>query len=536
MGSLGTVAPETGVSTGSLSRMGIFFREPLTAAAVRPLVYNSSRALIASARRMDKAKETTSGQKYRAWQAAAWEAYDAVGEIHYGFNLLANTFSRLRIYPGAVVDSDEVPVPVSENKELDSRLKERASALVADLVSSDFSSQARTFALNMAVAGECLLMQFPGSDGSDPTWEFKSTEEIRVEADKITQRKDGRSTDLAVRRGGEWTPDLAVGRIWRQHPRFTEEPDSSMKALETPITELLLLSKLIRNVSRASLNAGVLFVPDGITVMGATSAAAEQVVDSEGNVYTEAAVEDANQFVTELIDSMVTPITEDDATSSVVPSVLTGPSELGAAIRHITFDRKTDEWLSSRADRALERIMQGIDIPKEIVTGLAQVKYSNAVVIDQNFWKTAIEPLALTLCDALTDIYLRPILKAEGFTDEQIEKVCVWYDPSEIVTSPDQSGDATEGYDKYVLNAATWRRLHGFAETDAPSEKELAVQMLLAKGNLPEDVVSALLDVALPGIMKSARESGSEGRVPESAGDILDPSAPVDIAEGGQNG
>lgn len=523
--------------------MGFFTREtplPVTGGGQQRAVagpYGARRGIVASARPIDKRKlssTNTQGLTPREWQSGAWDGYDQIGEIHYGFNHLADTFSRVRIYGGVITDPSEAPVGLAEAgpEIVPSEVKRKAEAILRELTEADFSSMARTFALNISVAGECLLLQVPQDnnevgEAKPGAWIIRSTDEVVVTADTISLKPErgkksgtGNGVVIAKKRDGEWTPDIPIGRIWRKHPRHSDDPDSSMRAIAEPIDELLLLSKLIRTTTRARLNAGILFVPDGVTSMGAT--AAEATVEADGTVVMdEPAIGDENAFITELVDAMTQPITDEDAVSSVVPSVLTGAADLADKIKHITMDRKTDEWLSSRSDRALERIMQGIDIPKDIVTGLANVKYANAVVIDQNFWKTSIEPLALLLVDAFTDIYLRPRLIADGVSESDAMRVCVWYDPSEIVTAADQGDDATTGYEKMLLNGAAWRRVHGFSEEDAPKEEELAFQLLVSKGTLPEDVTSALLRQVLPKIIGQAREAGAEGRVPDSAQQLL---------------
>lgn len=871
--------------------MGVIFRDPRVppvpgdgSRRAQTTKYGANRPIVASARKLTKTEMNMLADKPRAyheWQKDAWVGYDRIGEIHYGFNLLANTFSRVRVYGAAITTTDEPPVILSqarENGKVSSDLARLTEEIMSDLVRSDFSSHARNFALNLCVGGECLLLELPAADGSERSeWVIRSTDEVKVERDMVrvipraelagSAGQGNGDRILSVRKGGKWTPEVNIGRIWRQHPRYTDEPDSSMRSLADSIEELLLLSRLIRNASRSRLNAGMLFVPDGLSVIGGTEAVEEPAVDLMGNPTSETAVADGNAFLSDLMDSMVTPIEDESAPSAVVPMVVTGEGDLGNQIKHLTFERNSDEWLASRADRALERILQGIDMPKELVSGLANVKYaltedaeiltkrgwkkhsevvvgedvytlnhvsgvgewqpitdvtvhphdgpvyrmessthfsmstdthrwptvkvgkkvvpgterrwattgggftstdrvetaaacvntpsfvtysddfvrlvaaytsdghinnerawlsktyncrnsnavaeltnlaevldsaskvykhntmtpdgvdvvegvsirlgaamsealwavapgrekavrpefvatltaeqlelfldtmialgdgnfingdkalrrywqtepsrleavamagvlagytvrwlpspllphdgpvkraqpcwgitltkkrtrfsphaierhgnaewvhytgnvwcpttpnttwlarqngkvfftgnSNAMVINDNLYKTHVEPLALMFVDALTDIYLRPMLIARGTPPEDADRVCVWYDPSEIVTRPDQSTDADNGFDRYLLSGEAWRKMHGFSELDAPDEKELAIQLLLAKGNLPEDVTSSLLQVAFPKIMATSREQNLQGRetpFPDSASDIL---------------
>jgi hypothetical protein len=179
----------------------------------------------------------------------------------------------------------------------------------------------------------------------------------------------------------------------------------------------------------------------------------------------------------------------------------TGPGELGAQIKHITFARQSDEWLVGRMENIMNRILQGIDMPKEIVTGMQRVRYSNAVVIDEGMYKANIEPLALVFVDALTQVYLRPVLKAQGFTDAELDNIVVWYDPSEIVTRPNKEDEATQGTDRLLLSPAAWRREHGYPESDAPDEEDLSVMLLNKMTALPPEVITKLLQKSMPTIL-----------------------------------
>jgi hypothetical protein len=502
--------------------MGIFTRdtprtpEPDRRAKPQPAkaaAYNALRPITASTERI-KVKEMQPGSRpWEIWQTDAWVGYERVGEIHYGFNLVGSILSRIRLYAAAMLDPEQAPTSVLEAADkgkIDQDLAKAAQEIMLEFNTSNFSSKVRSFALNMNVAGEVYFMQMPDSG----EWVFKSTKEVRVEQNSILYQP---------LRGGEQKqlpPNTYIARVWREHPEYSREPDSSLMSLTDSIEELLMLQRLVRSATRSRLNAGLLYIPDGITVPSAT------VADSsaEGEEAEPATVDPGNAFIAELMDSMVTPVSDEGSASSVVPMVVTGPSDLGTSIRHITFERTSDEWLVNRAERSLERILQGIDVPKEMVAGLAAVKYSNAVVIDDNLYKANIEPLALTLSDATTEMYLRPRLKQRGFEDAEINRIVVWYDPSQIVTRPNQSDEVTVGFEHFLVGPKAWRRENGLAETDAPTEQELALMLLASKGVLPPDTTVSLLNVALPGVLKAEREQNiaeSPVPMPDSAQQIL---------------
>lgn len=486
-------------------------------AQARP--YRTLRPITASAVAVTKSDhKSTESRSYTEWQNVAWAHYERIGEVHFGFNLVANVFSRIRMYAASVVDYDQVPTPLSEVEEdkIDGDLSRRADAIMSALVGESMASAImRPFALNFAVPGECYLTHIP-----EEGWSIKSTSEITM-TDRgfkyATTRGSGGNTSSNAK---NLPMSTYVARIWRQHPRWSKEPDSSMVGVADACEELLMLSRLVRSTARSRLNAGVLFIPDGLQVASSTEIGPNDVLDGD-----DAMPSQGTEFVDQLIESMVTPISDESSVASVVPMVVTGPTEYADKIKHITLDRASDEWLVSRADRALDRILQGIDLPKDIVAGLSNVKYMNAIVIDESLYKAHIEPMAIVLADALTDVYLRPLLKQAGFSEEDVNRIAVWYDPTEVVVRPNRSQDATTGVDHFYLSPSVWRREHGFSDTDAPTEEELASMLVTAKGQLPPDITAALFQQLLPEILGAKRDENVSNQVvefPSSARDMLE--------------
>jgi hypothetical protein len=215
---------------------------------------------------------------------------------------------------------------------------------------------------------------------------------------------------------------------------------------------------------------------------------------------------------------MTTPIRDEESASAVVPLIIRGPAELGDAIKQFKFERSFDPALAQRADRVLERILQGLDVPKDVVTGLANVKYSNALQIDESLYKAHIEPLMLLSVDSLTVVYLRPYLIANGFDPEEVSKIVVWYDPSSVATRNDRAADANEGFDRNAISYNTWRRAHGFSDADAPTSNELAIKMLFERGAVTPELTEALLATIAPEIMqgvRAAQQASSVAPIPE---------------------
>ena len=459
-----------------------------------------------------KARRTASSS---AWQGEAWEYYDAIGEVKYAFNLVASVVSRIRLYAAVIDNPAETPVAVRNTDSIDQRLANAAERALARLDSA-YGGQAgmlRDAALNISVSGECYLVQMPARPGSGipESWDIRSTDEVQIDQKgnyTIAGRRDLAGPEGA--RSGKGILSLPgnafVGRIWRAHPRFSDEADSSLRGLLDLCAELLLLNRTFRATARSRLNAGALYLPDGLSV--AASADPDYPYDESSDLNPGLTPEEAaDEFEDQLIDAMTTPIRDEDSASAVVPLIIRGPAELGDKIKQFKFERSFDPALAQRADRVLERILQGLDVPKDVVTGLANVKYSNALQIDESLYKAHIEPLMLLIADALTVVYLRPYLIANGFSAADVERLVIWYDPSMVATRNDRAADADSGFDRMAVSFDTWRRAHGFNEHDAPTPNEIALRLMFEKGVISPELTESMLKLIAPDVINGATQA-----------------------------
>lgn len=507
----------------SVDSFGIVYAEPQ--------VFNAPRAMTAAASRI-KLDDKSEAERFRArrqsastsWQAEAWEYYDSIGEIKYAFNLVGSVVSRIRLYAAAVRDPSEPPAPIYDVEVVDERLAAAATRAL-DRLSSAYGGQPgllKDASLNLQVTGECYLVQVPERLGSGlpESWDIRSTDELQIDTRGnyiINPRRDvGGGVPSMMSQGNLDAIALPkssfVGRIWRAHPRYSQESDSSLRGLLDLCAELLLLNRTFRATARSRLNAGALYLPDGLSV--AASPDPDYPYDEEGNYNEQLNPEEAaDDFEDQLIDAMTTPIKDEDSASAIVPLIIRGPAELGDKIKQFKFERSFDPALAERSDRVLERIMQGLDVPKDVVTGLANVKYSNALQIDEALYKAHIEPLMLLIVDALTVMYLRPYLVANGYSEAEVSRVCIWYDPSQVATRNDRATDADSGFDKMAVSFDTWRRAHGFSESDAPDPAELALRLIIAKGMITPELTEGMLGAVAPEVIKKIREQSQQDNV-----------------------
>jgi hypothetical protein len=507
--------------------MGTFLREQdraalgiVPAAAVPP---NTVRPLTAAAARIriDDKLEAERIKKRRTgstWQGEAWAYFDMIGEVKYAFMLAGAVLSRIKLYvghadtpstqPSRLHDVPGLPLDYLETAEKHFQRLDTGFGGIPGLL--------REACINLSVPGECYLVQEKAkpASGIPEKWTIRSVDEVEIGTDgKASMRTSAAAGNQALEPLQEGS---FIGRIWRPHPRYHDEADSSMRSLLTLCAELLLLNRTVRATAKSRLNAGALFIPDGLSV-----AAAPDTVDDQGTVDTD----DDDTFEQELLAAMTLPIQDEDSASAVVPLLIRGPAELGSQIRPIKFERSFDAALAERADKVLDRILQGLDIPKDVVTGLSNVKYSNAVVIQESLYRTHIEPLALLICDALTMMFMRPAMASLGFPEETVNRTIIWYDPTDILTSADRAQNSDSGYDKFLLSGATWRAAHGFAETDAPTGEELLNRIVVSRGQVSPELTEAVLSRIAPDSFAEAREAALAGKsteFPDSLENLLE--------------
>ncbi len=494
---------------------------PADAKRATAVAYNAPRASTASAQVIDLRKRggaAASMSRNKAWQEAAWGFYDQLGELKFAFNLVSQIVSRALIYPAVIEDSSEVPIEakafldevkraIAVDIGTDGKSNLTNAAKIADdalrsLTADSQTEMLRQFALNLSIPGECYLVH----DGN--RYLVASISELTL-GNPPTLRHSNTNLTGEGGLGKKLSPNDYVARIWRSHPRWSAEADSSMLGVLDQCEKVVLFDQVMRTISRSRLGAGLIFIPAGLTPANGKS------------------LEEA------LIEVTTGPVEDESVVATTTPLLLTGPPDLGEKIKRIELSREIDEQMVKLSDAAIDRVLAGLDIPKNIVSGLQDTRYSNALVVDDSLYKAHIEPLILMICDALTQAYLRPALRRAGVDETIVSKFVVWYNPAAIVTRPDRSQAANEGYDRYLLSGEAWRRARGYSNLDAPDEDELIMRMALEKSQIPPDVASVLIENLHPDFFRKQRAAGqSNSGVPSDVADLL--SGKTDVAEPAQ--
>lgn len=427
----------------------------------------SHSALLASAVRLPIVKQGYITSRTEAWQDEAARLYDVLGELRFVANWVGQVLSRAQLRaavgnPPEVVDGGP------------------AADALADYFGGWQGQQEmlNETGIHFTVTGECYHVY----RSSESKWRVLAYNAVRQQGNKI----------LADFGDGEGPVELSKGsdliiRVWVPHPFYPEQADSPTRSNLQTLREIERCNLHIESTLTSRLaGAGVFFVPDEIT-FPAPANAPENATD-------------ADRFMQVLGEAMMTPITNPGDPSAIVPIVVKAPGEHLGNIRHITFWSELSDNVVSTRDAAIKRFALGMDVPPEVLTGMAETNHWNAWLVDEAAVKAHIEPRLQVITNAITTAYMWPAL--DGVVEDPKQNVVVG-DSAQIRMRPNRSSEAIELWDRGELKGETLRRETGFDEADAPGDDERAfflLRKIAQAASSPEQAAAAAaaLGLSLP--------------------------------------
>lgn len=444
--------------------------------------YGSPRAITGAAERINlqQASKVTQQSRSKQWQHAAFDYFDRVGELQSVGLLVAHLVSRAMIYAAVVKDPSAIPVAAEgliENPDsnLDAELERACNIAIealAELFADGQSGILDRIAMNLFVVGECFLLNV------NKKWTVASIDELRMGNPTKLRRSQSSATNGEAN-GITLPTNTFLTRLWRPHPRWYNDPFSSVLGVLDQLEMVVLFDQTMRHLARQRMNAGIITMDSNITT------ADNKSIYEAVTEYTQQAIEDESSGAT------------------VTPLILLKPPSAanangGSFIEWTEVGRKIDDQLLKASQFAIDRVITGLDVPKDSVSSMAGVRYSNAIVSSDALLRTHIEPLIILVCDLITVAYLKPILRKNKISARIANQVVAWYNPANIVTRPDKSTAANEGMDRHVISAKAWRNARGFTELDAPSGEEILTRIAMERARLtlpPQDTDAILRNI-----------------------------------------
>lgn len=460
--------------------------------------------LTAAAATVTPSQAKALGKARQKWQRDAWVYRDAIGEVRFGTQFLANCASLITLQAAAVGPDGEEPIDLDAVEEhgLDAQIVADARALVDDLTGGRGGGHLLAPGVeNLETAGECYLLGrtlfLYGEEQRE--WSIRSVDEVEVKPDGVYLRtgEKGKGEKLA-----EGTYELI--RLWKPHPRFTEWADSPMRALLDPCEELLLIARMVRAAARNRIAGnGILLLSSGLA-----RDAVSQGRNGDGTTVAE-----------DLQRAFVTPIGDESSTSAVVPPILWGePADLTAS-RHLTLDRPLDAGLAAREEKALKRIAAGLDLPAEVISGVADLNHWTAWQVDESSFRHHVSPIVGVLVDAMTVGWFRAKLVEMGHSAAAARRLMLWRNPARLVQKPNRGSDAVLAYDRNELSGDALLEALGFDPSDKPDEEELLQRLALKRGSIDSAITEALLRLGFGNLVDVLRTT-ADGQVTLRTGEL----------------
>ncbi|MEW1679159.1 Hint domain-containing protein [Streptomyces noursei] len=309
------------------------------------------------------------------WQIDAWELYDSVPELRFGIGWIANACSRARLYVGRIdPEGSGSPAPVESTDPNAEPILQPYYELFGGQVGQ--GEMLRRLATHLNLVGETYICGYDHPEDQERIWQVLNSAEVATSTAGTMQITPPDEPDPV-----EVDADhAALIRIWRPHPRRNWYPDSPLISLRGACKELLDLSAHISASAESRLaGAGLLFLPDELTFP--QPAAGQEINPIHSDPFTAA-----------LVEAMMTPLKDRGSASAVVPIVVRGPSEAGNGIKHFSFSTPLDAAAADLRDAATKRIASGLDIPAEILLGIADINHwcvpDSTEILTRVGWRT----------------------------------------------------------------------------------------------------------------------------------------------------
>lgn len=409
------------------------------------------RILTASATQVRPSKPSTYRERQTyTWQRKAFFYARLIPELNYASRFYAKMLKKLLIYP-ALRKPDDTTEPIKEGLpvELLDRIQDPGGGRSAIL-----SSYGRL----MFMIGDGYLF---GRNLGKPTerWSFVNPDELEISEVGYLWRPTTSGEPIELPKAS-----TEAYRMWTPDPERSGEAESPMRAAIEIAEELDLLTKAVRTTAVSRMLNGLLKVPSELS-FGADDPGLDD--DPE-----------ANPFLQEMLDHINGILENPGSPEAGGPWIAEGAAEFLSELDWIPLhDAQTDYMERELRREAIDRLAIGMDLPPEILKGMAEANHWGARQIMHDTWRSHGSVVAEQFCDDLSDAYLRPALMEAGFEDWN--KVVIAYDDSNVVVPPDRTDDADKAHDRITISDEAHRKLKGFSEDTKPDEEEIRIRLAL---------------------------------------------------------
>lgn len=440
-------------------------------------------AIVASAARVvaGRRKNLPSGTG-SAWQTEAWEMLDTVGELEFYREWMANAMTRCTLEVIEVLD-DGTEQPVTAASEGDAAVAWQAM----EALFGGAAGQAEMLGMmggHLAIPGETWLVGLlePPADPDIDMWRVLSKDEVKEQGNRWQiDRGDGEPEVYA-------RDEVYVTRIWRPHPRKGVEAHSSVRSALPILRQMVGLEKRdAANIDSRLIGNGILAVPTEVTF------ASPATPDDDGQD------PEGDPFLAALIEAGTAAIENPGSAEALFPLLVRAPAANIDKIKHITLASELDNSSMDRLERLIKRLANSLDVPAEVLLGLADVNHWTGWLLDENAIKMHVETTLAIITGGVQTRYLWPCLQGESESfDPALRRFLVRGSTAALRQRPNRAAEATAARADLVITDAAWAREVGFEEGDLldPTSDEYKRKMIqkTAGGVTTADVTVSALD------------------------------------------
>ena len=389
------------------------------------------------------------------WQERSLRYYDEVGELRYAAQFYARMLKQLRIFP-------TLREPGREHGE---EIKDGPPVELLDRIQDPGGGRSQmqwNYGRLMFITGEGYLLG-RRLNTEEERWDFVWKEGLRIERGGKIRYKS--SPDAKEE---EYGPNEAVAyKMWTPHPQWPGLADSPMRAVLDIAEELLILTRSVRSTAVSRLiRSGILLIPQEIEPPPQEPVGDEDPLNSP--------------LLRDLVEHVTGAVENPGTAEATVPFILFGGSEWIDKVKRVDMHNPDTDYLErDLREEAIKRLALSLDMPPEILLGMADSNHWTAWQISDEVWRWHGAPIAEHFCDDLSEVYLQPALRELGYPDWR--NVCVHYDATEILVNVNRSEDADEAWDRGAIGYEAYRRAKNFTERDAQTPEEHE-EWILVKG------------------------------------------------------
>jgi hypothetical protein len=391
----------------------------------------------------------------------AWELYE-MPEVRFPARQYSNAFASAKLILGRreVVGKDPVPIlePASAEEQKAWELLQTFAGGPEGQV--EFLDRMGTY---FVVPGDMIAV-----GAYDPArmleskfakWDLWSTSEVRWDGTRVHIQTDTNKDHFQ-----EMPEYIRHIRIWNRHPRRGWESDSPVLS-SMGVLELINLydDRLAAEALSRLIGAGVWPIPQGMKLPTATG-------DPAGGT--------PQDFLRLLMSVAEIAIKDRRSAAAMVPIMVEAAAEDIEAMKDsfISFSTPFDERIGELQEKAIRRWATAVDLPAEVLLGLAQATHWNSSLISEDKVQSFIVPALRRAVGNLTHGWLRPALAQFNLRDPSL---VMWFDPAGIKTRVDLGDEAQWAKDRFMVTEGDTLYATGLNQTSRPEGDDLKRQLLL---------------------------------------------------------